>query len=106
MECFCMSELAFLKVIEFNEYNDYNTFVSCHDSNKTFPYGYLVDEWLERLTSERVIGGSNPVNGIIFLPNLNCIFFAFLSMYRNGRPQFEIGIEHSPQISLNHVTGL
>ena len=27
-----------------------------------------------------------------FLPRLNCIFFAFLSMYRNGRPHFEIGI--------------
>ena len=47
---------------------------ACHNPNKTnvmtnfktFPYGYLVAEWLERLTSERVIGGSNPVNGIIF----------------------------------------
>ena len=37
---------------------------------KTFPYGYLVAEWLERQTSDRVIGGSNPAVGILFLEKI------------------------------------
>ena len=51
---------------------------ACHNPNKTnvmtnfktFPYGYLVAEWLERLTSERVIGGSNPTVGNLFLEKI------------------------------------
>ena len=75
---------------------------ACHNPNKTnvmtnfkiLTYGYLVAEWLERLTSERVVGGSNPTVGNFlekFFVALQLHFFKFPTIYRNGRPLFKNG---------------
>ena len=88
---------------------------ACHNPNKTnvmtnfkpFPYGYLVAEWLERLTSERVIGGSNPVNGIIFCLAIIAYFLSSSLCTEMADPILKLALhERSPQISLNHVTEL